>query len=274
MPVLRDLPVGGEGCLWDERVDQGVVRFRGRTLTIAVPRSSGVLFPTDGGLSLLAALDGNESMPMGGPAALDIGCGSGLYTLAMLAAGADRVTALDVNPAAAAVVRANAERNGFDPAAVECVTADLADFRPGRTYRVIMSNPPHLPHGSGDPALARRPDWTALVGGPRGRELFDTIVNRAADLLDPEGVLYLAHSSLCGVPETVDRMARLGFGHRVLGLLELDIPWRALDSVASSIRAELSKLREAGVADFDSNRFRQYAVAFSRSERVLYGDGY
>ena len=48
----------------------------------------------------------------GGEAVVDVGCGSGVLAVAALAAGAARAVAADVDPAALAATRANAERNG------------------------------------------------------------------------------------------------------------------------------------------------------------------
>src|SRR3982074_904984 len=101
----------------------GVFDFRGCRLRIEVADSNEVLFPTDCGLSLLAALNGDDAPVLAGTRALDIGCGSGVYSVALLAEGAVHVTALDINPAAAAVATSNVMHNRLDPTRLTCVTS-------------------------------------------------------------------------------------------------------------------------------------------------------
>jgi release factor glutamine methyltransferase len=69
--------------------------IRGRRIRIETPGDGPVLFPTDVGLTLLSALNADPSLLVAGVHALDVGCGSGLYTVALALAGAAHVTALD-----------------------------------------------------------------------------------------------------------------------------------------------------------------------------------
>ena len=66
------------------------------------------LHPTTRGCLLLL----QEMGPMP-PSALDVGCGSGILSLAALRLGAERAVGLDTDPLAVEATRANAERNGL-----------------------------------------------------------------------------------------------------------------------------------------------------------------
>lgn len=76
---------------------------------------------------------------------LDVGCGSGLLSLAAVRAGAV-VTAVDINDAAVAAAAANAVANAL---VVETLRSDLfdallSDGRPGRRFDLIVVNPPYF----------------------------------------------------------------------------------------------------------------------------------
>ncbi|WP_158102585.1 HemK2/MTQ2 family protein methyltransferase [Lentzea kentuckyensis] len=213
----------------------------------------------------MAALHRDHSVHIEGKNVLDIGSGSGVYAVAMLAAGAGQVTALDINPAAAEVTAENARRNGLDSGRLTCVTGDLADFQPDRRFDLVVANPPHLPYDdrySGHGGLE-----TALVGGADGRLLYDLLVSRADDLLGEDGVMIVAHSSLADIARTIDDMSARGFVHQTIEVCEMDIPLVRYAEHRETVLARLAVLRELGCASFDGKRFWVNVLAFSRSHR-------
>ncbi|MEW2268884.1 methyltransferase [Streptomyces sp. SID685] len=262
----RVLPVGGNGSLWAARPAYGIFEFRGRRLRIEVTDPTEVLFPTDCGLSLVAALDGEHGLDLQGVRALDIGCGSGLYTVALLAAGAAHVTALDINAASEAETAANVARNGLDMDRLSCVTADLTTYAPGRTFDLVVTNPPHLPY---DPSYATDNGLeTALVAGRNGRLLYDAVVARIDDLLAPGGRLIMAHSSLADVPRTIADLELRGYEWRALEACEMDIPLLAYAEHKETMLGLLEAQRELGSADFEGERFTVHALEFRRPSRA------
>lgn len=259
---MRLLPPGVSGSLWSCQPRQGIYDFDGRSLQIVVPDPEQVLFPTDCGLSLLAALNGSGAADVAGKAVLDIGSGSGIYTVAMLAAGAAHVTALDINPAAAAVGRDNVRRNQLDELRLSCVSSGLAEYRPARRFDVVITNPPHLPYDeryATDNGLE-----AALVAGRNGRALYDTVVERIDDLLVPGGTLFMAHSSLADVERTTAELRARGYLDRTLEICEMDIPLLAYAEHKATMLGHLHELRAAGSASFDGERFYVHALAFRR----------
>ncbi|MFB7029482.1 MULTISPECIES: methyltransferase [unclassified Streptomyces] len=261
----RALPAGESGSLWEARPSCGIFAFRGTRLRLMVEDPSEVLFPTDCGLSLLSALDGDGAPVLEGVNALDIGAGSGLYSVALLAAGAERVTALDINPAAVAQTVANVTANGLDGSRLTCVTSALEEYAPGEPFDLVITNPPHLPH---DPSYARTDGLeTALVARRGGRAVYDAVVDRVDGLLAPGGSLLMAHSSLADIPRTVAELTSRGYEAETLEVFEMDIPLLAYAEHRETLQLRLKELRAEGRAEFDGSRFTVHALLFRRPVR-------
>ncbi len=70
---------------------------------------------------------------------LDLGCGTGILAIAAAKLAFPRVTAMDNDPAAVRVARANAVCNAVADR-IECIQADAAEFKAGMTYDLVMAN--------------------------------------------------------------------------------------------------------------------------------------
>ncbi|MFG3122268.1 methyltransferase [Streptomyces sp. NPDC048201] len=265
----RVLPAGENGSLWKARTSPscGVFEFRGTRLRLAVEDPAEVLFPTDCGLSLIAALDDARTPELAGVNALDIGAGSGVYSVALLAAGAERVTALDINPASAAQTVANVVTNRLDATRLKCVTSPLEEYTPDEKFDLVITNPPHLPY---DPSYSRGDGLeAALVARSGGRAMYDAVVGQMDTLLAPGGTLLMAHSSLTDIPRTVEELTARGYGSDTLAVFEMDIPLLAYAEHRDTMLGLLEMQREAGRAEFDGSRFTVHALMFQRpSSRV------
>jgi len=260
------LPSGKVGVLCPapdaRRLGAGAFLFRGHRIVIEVGAGCGVLFPTDVGMSLLAAVQHPDSAHIAGLRVLDVGTGSGLYPVAFGLAGAGHVTALDINPDCAEVVAANIARNGLDPSRVACVTGDLRQFNTAGGFDLVVCNPPHFPF---DPAYAGTGGLqAALVGGVDGRALYDLLIERVDALLAPGGTLLLAHSSLTDITRTKREMAAAGLSCRTLLVCELDIPTLCYLDHREVLLAHLYRLRAQGRAAFTGLRFEVHTLAFTR----------
>ncbi|MEW1773370.1 methyltransferase [Streptomyces sp. NPDC086777] len=258
----RVLPVGENGSLWETRPSCGIFEFRGTRLRLVVEDPAEILFPTDCGLSLISALNGDNAPALEGVNALDIGAGSGLYSVALLAAGADRVTALDINPASAAQTTANVVANGLDGTRLTCVTSPLEEYTPDERFDLVITNPPHLPY---DPSYATGNGLeTALVARRGGRAVYDSVVERMDTLLAPGGTLLMAHSSLADIPRTVAELTARRYASETLEIFEMDIPLLAYTEHKETMLTLLKERRAAGQAEFDGSRFTVHALMFRR----------
>jgi len=127
-----------------------------------------------------------------GAKVLDLGTGSGAIALALAHERADLlVCATDLSAGALQVARSNALANGLD---IEFVQGSWFEpFEAGRTWEVILSNPPYI--AAGDPHLQ---DLTceptnALVADNQGLADIATIVAQSAKHLQSGGHLLIEH---------------------------------------------------------------------------------
>lgn len=133
---------------------------------------------------------------------LDLGTGSGCIAVAAARAfpGA-RVDASDISADALAVAAINVDRHGLSKR-VRLIQSDVFDRLGDARYDVIVSNPPYVERSAVRklPAEYRHEPALALVAGRDGLEILIRMLARAADYLNPGGVL---------VVETGNSAARL-----------------------------------------------------------------
>ncbi|RPK54174.1 Release factor glutamine methyltransferase [Streptomyces sp. ADI96-02] len=167
----------------------------------------GVYAPQHDTHLLLRALAREAIRP--GADVIDLGTGSGLLAVAAARRGAN-VTAVDVARRAVLTARLNAL---IARRRVAVHRGDLAAPVPGRTYDLVISNPPYVPSPHGPPP--RRGSARAWDAGPDGRAVVDRICEAAPSLLRAGGVLLMVHSGLCGTEKTLRRLAEHGLSATV-----------------------------------------------------------
>ena len=146
----------------------------------------------------------------------DVGTGSGCIAIALAhELPAARVIATDISAAALEVACRNAERHSV-ASRIDFVECNLADFlthesqiasHESRSLDLIASNPPYIGHREAA-ALPREvrehePE-VALFGGEIGTEIYAPLIEQAAMLLKPGGILVLELGY-----KSADRVSRL-----------------------------------------------------------------
>ncbi|MFI5520730.1 HemK2/MTQ2 family protein methyltransferase [Streptomyces platensis] len=134
---------------------------------------------------------------------LDLGSGSGALAVGAARCGA-LVTAVDISWQAALSTKINA---WLSRQRVTVCRGDLTAAVRGRSFDVLVSNPPYVPAPG-----ARRPRGPARAwdAGHDGRLLVDRICDVAPGALRPGGVLLMVHSGLCGTEDTLRRLSSAG----------------------------------------------------------------
>jgi len=168
---------------------------------VAVPQLSrdlaifdSVFWEPDDTLSLRQKIAADPQLR--GAAVLEVGTGSGLVSLCCLQAGAGRVVATDLNPAAVENARENARLLGFgDRLEVRRVPRRSPGawtvLRPGETFDLIISNPPWED---------QRPETVEQFAlYDPGFELLESLVTGARQRLRPGGRMWLAYGCVTAI---------------------------------------------------------------------------
>lgn len=145
----------------------------------------------------------SETVEKGQPF-LEVGCGTGLVSMAAARAGA-RVVATDRNPHAVRLTRDNGRENGL---ALDVVLTDLLAGLCG-TFAVVAFNPPYLPTAP-DEHVEGPLDW-AFDGGPDGNVVALQFANQVAALAERPSTVLVIHSNLSDPAPLVARMESLGY---------------------------------------------------------------
>jgi len=112
--------------------------------------------------STLLALELLQRIGLGGRTVLDFGCGSGVLSVAAALLGASAVVALDIDPDATRVTRANAEHNGVGGRVQ--VVAGTIDAQRG-AFDVVVANVLPSVHREVAAALRRSATRSIIVSG-------------------------------------------------------------------------------------------------------------
>ncbi|NAZ75296.1 methyltransferase [Kineococcus sp. T13] len=169
-----------------------------------------------------------------GARVLDVGTGGGALALAAVRAGARSVTAVDLSLRSVASARLNVL---LHRAPVRVLRGDLFAPVRGRSFDVVLANPPYVPAETD--VLPRHRPGRSWDGGRDGRAVIDRICDGVAAVLVPGGRLLMVQSALADGEATVERLQRNGFTAAVVA--------RADEPFGPVMRARAEALRARGL---------------------------
>ena len=144
-----------------------------------------------------------------GKTVAEVGCGSGILSLAAARAGAERVIAIDINPNAAGAATKNGRDNGLPQ--VRGVASNLmSGLAAGPLFDVIITSPPSFP---GEPRDLADRAWHA---GPGYRDIA-ALFDQARERLAPGGIVYLLLSSDSDLGRIGELIHRAHFSVHLVG---------------------------------------------------------
>lgn len=139
--------------------------FRPRSGDVILRLDPGMAFGTGTHASTALCLEALERLARPGVDVLDVGTGSGILAIAAAFLGADRVTALDIDPVAVRVARENIAANGVS-SRVQARLGEAMD-EPAASYDLVLANLTAGIHTAvhADLVRALRPGATLVVSG-------------------------------------------------------------------------------------------------------------
>jgi release factor glutamine methyltransferase len=125
---------------------------------------------------------------------LDLGTGSGAIALAIAhERPLCEVTATDISAAALEVARQNARQLML--CNIEFLEGDWTEPVAGRTFQVILSNPPYVCEDDPHLAALRAEPQMALKAGPEGLDAIEIIARDCRAIIDGGGLMLVEHGS-------------------------------------------------------------------------------
>lgn len=131
---FHPMPIGNKLLIrptWEDQYDP-----QGRTILHIEP---GLAFGTGSHPTTKLCLETLENYINENSTVLDIGCGSGILSIASLLLGAKSAFGVDIDKLAVKTALENAKENGFEPPVFNAVNGNLSDKVTGK-YNVIVAN--------------------------------------------------------------------------------------------------------------------------------------
>jgi release factor glutamine methyltransferase len=199
--------------------------------TVVVP--DGVYRPQEDSWLLIDAV--SRHVDVRAKTVADVCTGSGVVAIAAARAGAARVDAFDVSPAAVRCATANAHAAQV---ALNVRLGTLTQAAAAGPYDVVVSNPPYVPvpteHHDQDRIPSDAGPPTAYDAGPDGRLVLDPLCRIAPDLLAHGGTLLIVQSETAGIGQSLIALQAAGLRAEVVATKTI-----ALGPVLSARRAWL-----------------------------------
>jgi release factor glutamine methyltransferase len=163
---------------------------------------------------------------------LDVGCGTGALSIVAARTRPRSITSVDVSRRAVVSARLNMFLRGVS---ARVVRGDAFELVAGRTFDLLLANPPYVPGVTRRPR-GRHRAWDA---GLDGRELLDRLCANAPLLLAPGGTLLVVHSGMCDEDRTVRQLR--GGGLKAAVVARGEAPFGPV------VRGRVGRLRELGL---------------------------
>jgi release factor glutamine methyltransferase len=173
--------------------------------------------------------------------ALDLGTGTGVYSVGIAMRGAKRVVAVDISDDALNTTRCNAELNGVADRLELRQGSMFEPIRANEQFSLIVSNPPCLPDpGDADPTLP----GATMMSGSDGSYHATLMLDEAPHFLSAGGRLVFVYPSTSN-PHKIFNMLDAGYRYQIQAEIQVPFYLHFLE-----LWPYLHHLRDQGVCDF------------------------
>jgi methylase of polypeptide subunit release factors len=177
-----------------------------------------------------------------GERVLELGCGSGLLSIAAAKMGAGSVVAVDIDPRALDSAVENAGLNGFSDRIDVRAGSWFEAVREGERFDVIIATPPQTP--------GRKP-FGPRYGGADGTKHLLAVADGAPSRLEPDrGRLWIMAISIANIPELLSQLRERFNRVDIVGESQRPFTPRDYNELDEGLFDYLESLRSRGLSDF------------------------
>jgi 16S rRNA G1207 methylase RsmC len=177
-----------------------------------------------------------------GERVLEMGCGSGILSIAAAKMGAGRVVAVDIDPLALESAVENARLNGFSDRIDVRAGSWFEAVRTGEQFDVVIATPPQTP--------GLRP-FGPRFGGTDGTRHLLAVVHGAPARLDPDrGRLWIMAISIANIPKLLTQLRERFNRVDIMGESQRPFTPREYNELDEGLFDYLESLRLRGMSDF------------------------
>jgi methylase of polypeptide subunit release factors len=205
------------------------------TVRLRLPKS--VHVPPSSSVELAMRLDIQP-----GERVLELGCGSGLLSIAAAKMGAGSVVAVDIDPRALDSAVENAGLNGFSDRIDVRAGSWFEAVHAGEQFDVVIATPPQTP--------GNRP-FGPRFGGADGTRHLLAVVDGAPSRLEPDrGRLWIMAISIANIPELLSQLRERFARVDIMGESQRPFTPREYNELDEGLFDYLESLRCRGLSDF------------------------
>jgi methylase of polypeptide subunit release factors len=177
-----------------------------------------------------------------GERVLELGCGSGLLSIAAAKMGAGSVVAVDIDPRALESAVENIRLNGFSDRIDVRAGSWFEAVHAGEQFDVVIATPPQTP--------GKRP-FGPRFGGADGTRHLLAVVDGAPSRLEPDrGRLWIMAISIANIPELLAQLRERFSRVDILGESQRPFTAREYNELDEGLFDDLESLRCRGLSDF------------------------
>lgn len=196
-----------------------------------------------------------------GETALDIGCGTGFFSILIAIMGGKHVVGIDKNEAAVELSKVNSRHNGVENASF--TKRELSNLHINETYDIVIANVPQLPI----PEFLDQDEWiTDGFGGPDGTKTICDLLQVARLYVKDTGRIYVPVFHCSNPKRTIGLMDKL-YNHSTIAVQERSVESIPFTNILPYLK-DLCKIGECAIYRNNGQFVYQVSIHELRSKKI------